>query len=265
MLKFVTDHPKTKKMCEHAVKKLPYIFRYVPHQYKTQQICDKAILENVGTLKSIPDCYKNQEMCNKAVDNYPHALEFVLDCYMTQEMCDKAFNKCFLPFFFTFLSNIKFRIISDDSFSLRYVPDQYKTQQMCDKVVGDCIPALKFVPDWFVARKMIKILFTALYTEENILYFNEDSGNVVFICIVMGILNRDLNNINLDNTNYHEDDPDTIIVRLFTWHIKFEKHKKDLSEDLMPIAWHPKRWWNFCVSEDEKKEIEIEPIFTQEL
>ena len=29
----------------------------------------------------------------------------------------------------------------------------------------------------------------------------------------------------------------------------------------MPIAWHPKRWWNFCMSEDEKKE--IEPIFTE--
>ena len=24
----------------------------------------------------------------------------------------------------------------------------------------------------------------------------------------------------------------------------------------MPIAWHPKRWWKFCMSEDEKKEIE---------
>ena len=24
----------------------------------------------------------------------------------------------------------------------------------------------------------------------------------------------------------------------------------------MLIAWHPKRWWNFCVSENEKKEIE---------
>ena len=29
----------------------------------------------------------------------------------------------------------------------------------------------------------------------------------------------------------------------------------------MPIVWHPKRWWNFCISEDEKKE--IEPNFTQ--
>ena len=29
----------------------------------------------------------------------------------------------------------------------------------------------------------------------------------------------------------------------------------------MPIAWHPKRWWNFYMLEDEKKE--IEPIFTE--
>ena len=29
----------------------------------------------------------------------------------------------------------------------------------------------------------------------------------------------------------------------------------------MPIVWHLKRWWNFCMSEDEKKE--LEPIFTQ--
>ena len=29
----------------------------------------------------------------------------------------------------------------------------------------------------------------------------------------------------------------------------------------MPIVWHPKKWWNFCMS-DEKKE--TEPIFTVE-
>ena len=43
------------------------------------------------------------------------------------------------------------------------------------------------------------MLFTALYTDENILYFNEDSGNVVFNCNGMGILNVDFDNVNLDN------------------------------------------------------------------
>ena len=38
MLKFVPDHLQTKKMCKHAVKKLPYVLRYVPDQYDTQQM-----------------------------------------------------------------------------------------------------------------------------------------------------------------------------------------------------------------------------------
>ena len=136
---------------------------------------------------------------------------------------------------------------------------------MCDKAVDDCLAALKFVPDWFVTSKMIKILFTALYAYENILYFNEDSGNVTFCCNGMSILSIDLNNVNFNDTNYDEDDPNTIIlIRLLAWHIKFKKGKalkKELNEELIPVAWHPKRWWKFCMPEDEEKE--IEPIFTE--
>ena len=81
---------------------------------------------------------------------------------------------------------------------------------MCDKDVDDRLATSKFVPDWFTTSKMIKILFTALYADDNILYFDENSGNVVFNCNGMDILNIDLNIINLDNTNYDEVDPDTI-------------------------------------------------------
>ena len=42
----------------------------------------------------------------------------------------------------------------------------------------------------------------------------------------MSILSVSLNNINLDDTNYGEDDPNTIIlIRLLVWHIKFIKSK----------------------------------------
>ena len=92
---------------------------------------------------------------------------------------------------------------------------------------------MKLIPDWFVKSKMIKKYFTALYADENILYFNEGSGNATLICSGTGIdwlkyrmVNIDFNNINLDN-NFHEDDPDTIIlIRLLDWHIKFRKRKE---------------------------------------
>ena len=122
-------------------------------------------------------------------------------------------------------------ILCEDHFSIIYVPDQYKIKKISDKAVDDLLVALKFVPDWFVTSKMIKKLFTDLCADENILYFNENSSNVIFGCNEMGILSINLNNINLDDNNYEEDDPDTIVfIRLLAWHIKFEK-RKELKKD----------------------------------
>ena len=56
---------------------------------------------------------------------------------------------------------------------------------------------------------MIKKLLTALCTDnKDILYLNEDFGNVVFNCNGISILNISLDNINLGNS-FDEDDPDT--------------------------------------------------------
>ena len=38
------------------------------------------------------------------------------------------------------------------------------------------------------------------------------------------------------------------------------KHLERNKKELMPVAWNPTRWWDWCMSEDVKKE--IEPIFT---
>ena len=97
---------------------------------------------------------------------------------------------------------------------------------MCDEAVDDPLVALKLVLNWYVTSKIIKKLFTALYADEDILYFNEDSGNVVFFCNETDILNLDLSNINLD-TNFDKYNPDIIIlVKLLDWRINFEKRKE---------------------------------------
>ena len=105
---------------------------------------------------------------------------------------------------------------------------------MCEETIDDTQAALKRVSDWFGTIKIIKNLFTALYADENILYFNGDSGNAAFFCNEMDILNIDLDN------NFDEDDPDTIIlIGLLVWYMKFEKRKelkKELNEELMSTA-----------------------------
>ena len=80
----------------------------------------------------------------------------------------------------------------------------------------------------------------------------------------MGIVTIDLNNINHEDTNYNKDDIKTVIqVRLLAWHIKFKKRealKKDINEELILVAQHPKGWWNFCMPKEEEKVVEL--VFT---
>ena len=45
------------------------------------------------------------------------------------------------------------------------------------------------------------------------------------------------------------------MTRIFVWPSKFKKHKalKKDNKELMPTPWLPKRWWDFCMSERERK------------
>ena len=74
------------------------------------------------------------------------------------------------------------KAISNDPFMLKYCLGRYKTQEMCHKAVDDFLPALKFVPVWFVTSKMIKKL-DALFANDVILFFDEDCGNVHFLVV----------------------------------------------------------------------------------
>ena len=89
---------------------------------------------------------------------------------------------------------------------------------MCNKAVDDFLPALKFIHNWLATSKIVKKRLTALYADGNIISFNEDSSDAIFSCNKLSILIIDLYNINLDNTNYDEDNPETIIhIRVLAW------------------------------------------------
>ena len=145
-------------------------------------------------------------MCHRVVHRCFFVFDFIPDKYKSKQICNLSVSLYF-PF-------------------IVYCPYKYITQEMCDEAVDDSLAALKLIPDWFVTSKTIKKIFTALYADENILYFNEDSGDGVFHYNEMGIVNIDLNDINLDG-NFDKDDPDTItLIRLLAWRIKFEKRKE---------------------------------------
>ena len=44
--------------------------------------------------------------------------------------------------------------------------------------------------------------------------------------------------------------------KFFKWYDSYrarKAQKASIKEGLLPIAWHPSRYWDWCMSEDEKK------------
>ena len=99
-------------------------------------------------------------MCHEAAHRCFFVFDYIPDQYKTQEICNLAVS--LYPSF------------------ILYCPYKYTTQEMYDEAVDNSLAALKLILNWFVTSKMIRELSTALYAYENILYFNDVSGDAVF-------------------------------------------------------------------------------------
>ena len=107
--------------------------------------------------------------------------------------------------------------------NLAYVSNYLKTQKMCDDAVRRDPYSLKHVPDLFVTREWIDMWHNDCYN---------DDGNHGWC-------------------GWYD--------KLFEWHEGYQNlkvQKAQIKEKLLPIAWHPSRYWDWCMSEDEKRETE---------
>ena len=57
-----------------------------------------------------------------------------------------------------------------------------------------------------------------------------------------------------DDDGYRNDDQ---VIGWYEGYQKRKARKAQIKEELMPIAWHPSCWRDWCVSEDEKKLLSI--------
>ena len=99
-------------------------------------------------------------MCVKTVDTCHFLFDSVPDWYKTQEICDKAFYK--------------------DTCLIKYCLDRCNSQEMSDKPVDAFLSTLKFASDRSVASEMIKKRDDDLFSNDNIIFVNEDSNYVLF-------------------------------------------------------------------------------------
>lgn len=80
------------------------------------------------------------------------------------------------------------------------------------------VPALKYIPDWFVALKFLKDLQNTVFFNGDTDVDNDDPDNNIFTFSndVIGLANINFNNVNLDD-EFDDDDLDTIsLVKLIS-------------------------------------------------
>ena len=104
------------------------------------------------------------------------------------------------------------------------IPDRFKTQKMSDQAVKEDSSSLQFVPDWFVTKKWMWMWYDDYYDD--------------------------------DGDHWNNDDDEDNFLEWYDGYKKRKTEKTSIKEGLLPIAWHPSRYWDWCMSENKKKETE---------
>ena len=136
--------------------------------------------------------------------------------FKTQEMSDAAVMK--------------------DSCALEFVSHHFKTQETCDDAVMEDPCLLEFVPEHF---KTQEICDKAVIDDSTSLLFGPD----------WFVSQQKIKSWHDDDDFYNYDD----IIEWYNGYLKRTAQKVKIKEELMPIVWHLSRWWNWCMSEDDKR------------
>ena len=72
------------------------------------------------------------------------------------------------------------KVVFEETCMLKYCLNRYKSQEMCDKAVDAFLRTLNFFPDWFGPNKMLEKLYDVVFSNDDIVFFNEDSDFVAF-------------------------------------------------------------------------------------
>ena len=178
-------------------------------------------------------------MCNDAVHVEPGSLAFVPDHFKTEELCNEEVHR--------------------ESCALDYIPDHFKIQEMCNEAMYNNPAVFLLIPDCF---KIQEIYIKTVMVDPWRLYDVSDHFKTQEMCddAVWGdsfsfqfVPNWFVTQQQLKI--WHDDDDycnDNEIIEWYEGHQNRKAQKTQIKKELIPIAWHPSRRWDWCVPEDEK-------------
>ena len=113
-----------------------------------------------------------------------------------------------------------------------------KTKKMCEKAVENKPETLEFVPEHLKTQEICK---EAIYMRPWPLLLPD------------WFVTQQQIDVWYDDHYWYDND------KLIEWYEGYQKRKAQkakIKEELLPIAWHPLRWWDWCVPNNEKQGIE---------
>ena len=180
---------------------------------------------------------KNAEIatriCEENVEKWPLFLEYIPDKCKTLDICKNAVEKN--PLCLEFVPNqFKTQEMCERAVDqwpwrlLKYVPVHLMTEDMCSKAVGQCPQCLKYVPVHLMTQEMCS---KAMENDPKCLEFVPDW----FITHAMMLK--------------YDNEP---CVKAYK---ERKALKKQIWDELIPVAWHPSRAWDWCFDEDQKQDM----------
>ena len=177
-------------------------------------MCEEALWIEPRSLAFVTDRLKSKGLYIKAVRRNPYTLNYVPDHLKTQKICNEAMHENPAAFF--------------------VVPDRFKTQKMRNDAINVDPWGLYDVPDYLKTQKMCDDIV------------QRDSYSLQFVPDWFVAQEQ----LEIWHDDYFTDD------EIIEWYKRYEKRKSQkasIKEELLPIAWHPDRVKDWCMSEDEKR------------
>ena len=143
-------------------------------------------------------------------------LKFVPDRLTTQKICDDAVRR--------------------GPYTLYYVPYHFITQKMCNGAMCDNPAVFFLIPNRFKTQEMCN---KTVHRNPWLLKYVPD-----WFVIQQQI------KLWHDNDDYHDRN---CLIKWYDGYKKRKAQKEKIKKELIPIAWHPSRWSDWCMTEDEKK------------
>ena len=156
---------------------------------------------------------------DEVVSLKPRYLTLVPDGLKIQEMCNET--------------------VHIDPWLLYDVPDYLKTQEMYKRVVEKNPKVLKYVSDQFKTQKMCG---------ESVRYDSSSLQYVPDYFVTQQQVKIWYNYNGCCKVNE--------LIKWYNGYQKLKTQKAQIKEELIAIACYPSKWWDWCMSEEGKKETE---------